>query len=265
MEKIKKTIRKHYNEMTSLEKSIAKFFFHNQEDIDFSSKNISRLLYVSDATLSRFAKKCGYDGYREFISIYKRALKDVHTNDVKKQIIKTNNKYEEIFDMCKEEIRSDFIFEIAKEMKEYENIFICAEGMSTILAKEMCNRFRHLGFTATDFQGESQMKLAATIAEKNYLYILFSSSCHVELEEDLIRIAANKGAKTLIITSIKNDNLIKIADYVILLPYIEQEVDGASFAWNIGYMYIIDLIYEYYMDNISYEQMQCLKETKWTL
>lgn len=43
--------------------------------MDFSSKNISRVLYVSEATLSRFSQKCGYKGYREFIFSYERDLK----------------------------------------------------------------------------------------------------------------------------------------------------------------------------------------------
>lgn len=38
--------------------------------MDFSSKSISERLFVSEASLSRFAKKCGYRGYREFIYQY---------------------------------------------------------------------------------------------------------------------------------------------------------------------------------------------------
>lgn len=51
------------------------FFIGNKDDMDFSSKNISRVLYVSEATLSRFSQKCGYKGYREFIFSYERDLK----------------------------------------------------------------------------------------------------------------------------------------------------------------------------------------------
>ncbi|MFR0957923.1 MAG: hypothetical protein ACLSFA_20120 [Roseburia inulinivorans] len=43
--------------------------------MDFSSKNISKRLYVSEAALSRFSKKCGYKGYRELIFLMKRIWK----------------------------------------------------------------------------------------------------------------------------------------------------------------------------------------------
>ena len=63
-----------YNNMTPVERSIADFFLSNTEKMDFSSKNISKRLYVSEAALSRFSKKCGYKGYRELIFSYEKDL-----------------------------------------------------------------------------------------------------------------------------------------------------------------------------------------------
>lgn len=57
-----------YENFTTLEKNIADFFINNvDKDEDFSAINISKKLHVSEATLTRFPKKCGYTGYREFI------------------------------------------------------------------------------------------------------------------------------------------------------------------------------------------------------
>ena len=66
----KQNIRSCYDEMTPVEKNIAEFFLNNTEKCDLSSKNIAKLLYVSEASLSRFAKKCGYKGYRELTFSY---------------------------------------------------------------------------------------------------------------------------------------------------------------------------------------------------
>lgn len=64
------------SDMTQVEHTIANYFLNNEELTDFSSKRISALLYVSEATLSRFAKKCGFKGYREFIFAYEKDLKE---------------------------------------------------------------------------------------------------------------------------------------------------------------------------------------------
>ena len=50
-------IESNYEKFTPLEKNIADFFIKNQELVDFSAKAIAERLYVSEASLSRFAKK----------------------------------------------------------------------------------------------------------------------------------------------------------------------------------------------------------------
>lgn len=53
-----------YEKLTQLEKSVADFFLSNRQIVDFSAKSMSVRLAISEATLSRFAKKCGFRGYR---------------------------------------------------------------------------------------------------------------------------------------------------------------------------------------------------------
>ena len=65
-----------YENFTNLEKNIADFFINNvDKDEDFSAISISKKMHVSEATLTRFAKKCGYSGYREFIYVHKSIVK----------------------------------------------------------------------------------------------------------------------------------------------------------------------------------------------
>lgn len=54
--KIIPLIESYYHTFTPLEKNIADFFIHNTDEQDFSSKNISGILYVSEASLSRLPK-----------------------------------------------------------------------------------------------------------------------------------------------------------------------------------------------------------------
>ena len=81
MESVKHTMMTEYENMTSVEQSIADFFINNEAKIDFSARNISRILYISNASLSRFAKKCGYKGYRELIYDYEKELQEQMNED----------------------------------------------------------------------------------------------------------------------------------------------------------------------------------------
>lgn len=81
-----------YHTFTPLEKTIADFFIHNRKEMDFSSKHISKLLFVSEASLSRFAKKCNFNGYREFVYQYKQNFvpgRDKITSDFIQNVMNT--------------------------------------------------------------------------------------------------------------------------------------------------------------------------------
>ena len=67
-------IESNYDKFTTVEKTIADFFIQNKEKSDFSVKAVSERLFVSKASLVRFAQKCGYHGYKEFIYQYEDSL-----------------------------------------------------------------------------------------------------------------------------------------------------------------------------------------------
>ena len=94
--KIIPLIESYYHTFTPLERTIADFFIHNTEEQDFSSRNISGLLYVSEASLSRFAQKCGFHGYREFIYEYKQRLAPGPEENIPNFEVSEFNTYQEL-------------------------------------------------------------------------------------------------------------------------------------------------------------------------
>lgn len=58
-----------YSSFTPLEKTIADFFIHNNEKTDLSSKSVSKKLFVSEASLSRFAKNAVIKGIGSLFSV----------------------------------------------------------------------------------------------------------------------------------------------------------------------------------------------------
>ena len=94
--KIIPLIESYYHTFTPLERTIADFFMHNTEEEDLSSRHISGILYVSEASLSRFAQKCGFHGYREFIYEYKQSLTPETEENVPNFEISEFNTYQEL-------------------------------------------------------------------------------------------------------------------------------------------------------------------------
>ena len=68
-------INLHFEEMTELEQVIARYFLQVETiHDDLSSQEVTQKLHISQAALTRFAKKCGFKGYREFIFRYPTSL-----------------------------------------------------------------------------------------------------------------------------------------------------------------------------------------------
>ena len=67
------TIEANYERYTETERHIADYFLKNDAIGDLSAEFISTELSVSPASLSRFAKKSGYQGYREFVYEYRNS------------------------------------------------------------------------------------------------------------------------------------------------------------------------------------------------
>lgn len=71
-----------------------RFFISNEKEMDFSSGRMAKMLHVSEASLSRFAKKMGYSGYREFIYNYQPSIAE--RPNVEEQTIHVLYSYEEL-------------------------------------------------------------------------------------------------------------------------------------------------------------------------
>ena len=126
-------IESNYDNFTMVEKTIADFFIQNRRKMDFSAKSISEKLYVSEASLSRFAKKCGYRGYREFVYQYEETF-------VEKQESMTGNTrmvlnaYQELLNKTYSLVDEAQIARIGRYLNQSGRVFVCGRGSSGLTA-----------------------------------------------------------------------------------------------------------------------------------
>ena len=137
-------IERNYEKLTTVEKNIADFFINNREKVDFSSKAIADRLYVSEASLSRFAQKCGYRGYREFMYQYEMtfvAIEDSITGNTRMVL----NAYQELLNKTYQLVNEEQIARIAHYLSNAEQVLVCGRGSSGHTAAEMEMRFMRIG------------------------------------------------------------------------------------------------------------------------
>ena len=194
--KIIPLIESYYHTFTPLERTIADFFIHNTEEQDFSSKNISGLLYVSEASLSRFAQKCGFHGYREFIYEYKQSLAPGPEENIPNFEVSEFNTYQELLNKSNALLDKAQITRITNLLVSKPRVYVYGRGSSGLVAQEMKLRFMRIGLNIEAVTDSHIMKVNSVILDENCLVIGISVSGQTEEVIHSLKAAKAQGVKT---------------------------------------------------------------------
>lgn len=244
-------IESNYDDFTTVEKNIADFFIQNRKKMDFSAKKVAEYLYVSEASLSRFAKKCGYRGYREFVYQYEESFvekKESMTGNTRMIL----NAYQELLNKTYSLIDEGQIARISKYMHRAERVYVCGKGSSGIAAGEMEIRFMRIGVDIDSIQDTDQMKMQAVFQSEGKLVIGISISGSTEEVLYFLKESHKRGAKTILITAQKKDSFDEFCDEVLLIPSLRHLNHGNVISPQFPILLAIDVIYSYYVEQDKY-------------
>ncbi len=240
-------IESNYNNFTAVEKNIADFFIQNRKKLDFSAKSVAEHLFVSEASLSRFAKKCGYRGYREFIYQYEETF-------VEKQESMTGNTrmvlnaYQELLNKTYSLVDEVQIGRIARYLNQAERVFACGRGSSGFAAREMELRFMRIGVDIDSLQDSDLMRMQAVFQDKRSLVFGISISGSAEEVMYLLREAHKRGAKTILLTANNKEIYDQFCTEVVLLPSLKHLNHGNVISPQFPILVMLDIIYSCYVE-----------------
>ncbi len=244
-------IESNYDNFTTVERNIADFFIQNRKKMDFSARAIAEHLYVSEASLSRFAKKCGYRGYREFVYQYEETFVE------KKESMTGNTRlilytYQELLNKTYSLIDEGQIARISKYLHRAERVYVCGKGSSGIAASEMELRFMRIGVDIDSIQDTDQMKMRAVFQDKSKLVFGISISGSTEEVLYFLKEAHKCGAKTVLITAQNKEEFEEYCDEVFLIPSLKHLNHGNVISPQFPILLAIDVIYSYYVEKDKY-------------
>ena len=223
--KIIPLIESYYHTFTPLERTIADFFIHNTEEQDFSSRNISGLLYVSEASLSRFAQKCGFHGYREFIYEYKQNLL---------------NKSNALLDKAQ-------ITRITNLLVSKSRVYVYGRGSSGLVAQEMKLRFMRIGLNIEAVTDSHIMKVNSVILDENCLVIGISVSGQTDDIISSLKAAHQHGAYTLLMTARQDKSYQDFCDETLIFASMEHLEYGNIISPQFPILLVLDVLYAHYL------------------
>ena len=204
-------IESYYHTFTPLERTIADFFIHNTDEQDFSSKNVSRLLYVSEASLSRFAQKCGF-----------------------------LNKSNALLDKAQ-------IARITNLLVSKPRVYVYGRGSSGLAAQEMKLRFMRIGLNIEAVTDSHIMKVNSVILDENCLVIGISVSGQTDDIISSLTAAHQRGAYTLLMTARQDKSYQEFCDETLIFASMEHLEYGNIISPQFPILLVLDVLYAHYL------------------
>ena len=238
-----------YENFTTLEKNIADFFINNfDKDEDFSAINISRKLHVSEATLTRFSKKCGYAGYREFIYIYKTNISE-NPKKHRQTTEKVLSDYDEILGKSYSLIDEEQLEHIIQYLIESKRVYFYGIGSSGLVALEMKSRFMRLGLHCDAFTDPDMIKMNSSILDEDCLVIALSISSTSPVIVSALQQVHKNNAKSVLFTANINNVLKEVCNEIVSVATSKNLSYGNRISPQFPLLVMIDIFYAYFLNS----------------
>lgn len=250
-------IEANYEKYTETERYIADYFLKQARPERLSAELVSKELSVSVASLSRFAKKCGFGGYREFTYEFRNSY--VEKSAVEQQQSRlVLDTYQNLLNKIYSLLDEGQIHRIVTELKWARRVFVCGRGSSGLAAEEMATRFRWIGIDMTALRDNEDMRMQSVFLNRHDLMIGLSlSGTKSEILYMLDR-GFQQGARTMLITGKNRQIYDDFCNEVLLVPSLQHLNHGNLISPQFPLLLMIDILYAAYVndDRMRIEKIQ---------
>lgn len=248
--------------MTPSEQEVAHYFLKQpQISEDFSAKSLMSVLHISKATLTRFAKKCGFQGYREFIFRYVEERKSEASATFHKELIpKVLSDYDEILQKTYSIINEKQLEQITDVIDQAQRVYLYGKGSSALALHEMKLRFMRLGIICEVISDNDMFLWNNLLLDETCLVMGASISGDTKVVIDALHDAKKQGAKTLLMTT-KNMERTWAKEDLLLLASREHLAYGNSISPQFPLLLMIDCLFAYYLNTNKAQKQEHFNQT----
>ncbi|EGO2699372.1 MurR/RpiR family transcriptional regulator [Enterococcus faecalis] len=242
-------IESNFYKMTATEKEIANYFLKHHSVDDLSIKFFCDQLHVSKASLTRFSKKCGFNGFREFLYKYRDTiLEQQYMSSYKDRTQNVLLDYEEMLRKHYSVLDESQLERIQKIIETSSRIYFYAKGSSALAMKEMKMRFMRLGIMGEVIDDSDMVLWNSMIVDNKCVVIGASISGKTKSIINALGTAKCNGAKTVLLTTRNLENR-DFYDEVLLLASTHNLAYGNRISPQFPILLMTDCLFSYFLDN----------------
>lgn len=248
------------SQFTPFEKKVADFFLTQstrKKTENFTAKLVSKQLGVSEASLTRFAQKCGFRGYRELV--YEFCLPDEASVTNFSQPVLSS--YQELLDKTYHLIDVTRIRWITSLLLEKKRVFIYGKGSSGMVAQEMKLRFMRIGLVCEAITDDDMIRMNEVIVDKDSLVIGITISGKTKIIIESLYAAKAQKAATVLFTANADPEFVEQFDIVQLFAVKNNLEHGRMISPQFPILIVLDMLYADYMNTNKKKRDQIWQQT----
>lgn len=245
------------DEFTKSEEKIADYIIEYTDEVyHMTSEELAKATKTSPASIIRFSKKLGYEGFQEFkIAIAKdsidngaveddKSMEEITTHDDVREIIEkiSSENIKAIRETATllDERRIDRATDILSKAK---NINIFGVGSSILVGEEFRNKLIRINMPVTLHLDPYLQLISASNMDIGEVAIGISHSGRTSETYKLLKMAKKAGARTISITKYGDNPISDLADISLYTTEVERELRMGAMASRVAQLTVIDILF----------------------
>ena len=238
---------------------VADYLMQHAEDVQYLSiSSLAKSCGVAEATIFRFCRSLGFQGYNEMkIALAKAtataspvALKLEPGVDTQTLCNHAYTTAVEALNATRNVLDPEAIDHAATLLQRARQVYCLGQGGSQVLAGDIWARFSML---STKFRtaGDSHLQLvtASLMTPEDVVLFISYSGCTRDMM-DTLHIAKDNGAKVILVTHYDDAPGAALADVVLLCGATESPLDSGSIPAKLAMLFVANvLVLRYMLDN----------------
>lgn len=196
---------------------------------------------VSAASISRFSKKVGYDGFN---SLKFKLQQSLELSEADELLASLCDDYITIIKKAAMSLQDSDIDLLISDLKSHSVVSIYGLGSSAFSASELTFKLKRIGILTQLCHDSHQMAFDAALLDSNNLVIAFSVSGQSSELNYALEVAKKNKAKLWVITSQCNSLATILCDYSIILPNLDSIHNHMYISRQVSQIYFIDTLYK---------------------
>ena len=253
-------LQQRQGQLTRSGHAVADYLLQHADEAQYlSSSSLARECNVAEATVFRFCRALGFDGYHEM----RIALAQANATGTmsSQRELQPGASTETLFEHAsarlftaingtQNALSAEAVDEAARMLREAKQVFCFGQGGSMLLANDICARFASLS-TKFRTSGDSHLQLLTSSLMNEADVVLFVSYSGATRDMmETLRTAKAAGAKIILLTHYEDSPGASLADVVLRCGAQESPLDSGSIPIKVAVLYVGEvLVLRYILDS----------------